>query len=96
MRKTKLWLEKGLFDNIVAVVVAVAGEGLYLTFEKEGRGGVGMGMGEGNSILKLLSGSSYGEIIFQPSFLTCERDPMMSKIQTKPPRKNLWIALFKS
>ena len=94
MRKTKLWLEKGLFDNTVAVVVAVAGEGLYLTFEKGG--GVGVGMGEGNSILKLLSGSSYGEIIFQPSFLTCERDPMMSKIQTKPPRKNLWIALFKS
>ena len=42
MRKTKLWLEKGLFDNIVAVVVAVAGEGLYLIFEKgEGGGGVG-------------------------------------------------------
>lgn len=76
MRKTKLWLEKGFFDNIVAVVVAVAGEGLYLTFEKGG-GGVGVLMGEGNSILKLLSGSSYGENIFHPSFLTCERDPMM-------------------
>ena len=75
MRKTKLWLEKGFFDNIVAVVVAVAGEGLYLTFEKGG--GVGVLMGEGNSVLKLLSGSSYGENIFHPSFLTCERDPMM-------------------
>ena len=57
------------------VVVAVAGEGLYLTFEKGW--GVGVGMGEGNSILKLLSGSSYGENIFHPSSLTCERDPMM-------------------
>ena len=38
MRKTKLWLEKGLFDNVIAVVVAVAAEGLYLTF-KEGGGG---------------------------------------------------------
>ena len=55
----------------------MAGEGLYLTFEKGGGGGVGVGMGERNSILKLLSGSSYGENIFHPSFLTCERDPMM-------------------
>ena len=43
MRKTKLWLEKGLFDNIVAIVVAVAGEGLYLTFEKGGGGWGGKG-----------------------------------------------------
>ena len=91
MRKTKLWLEKGLFDNVIAVVVAVAAEGLYLTFKE-----AGVGMGGGNYILKLFSGSSLGEIIFHPSFLTCERDPMMSKIQTKLPRKNLWIALFKS
>ena len=57
----------------------MAGEGLYLTFEKVrgGGGAVGRGMGEGNSILKLLSGSSYGGNIFHPSFLTCERDPMM-------------------
>ena len=53
MRKTKLWLEKGLFDNVIAVVVAVTAEGLYLTF-KEG----GVGMGGGNYILKLFSGSS--------------------------------------
>lgn len=38
-------------------------------------------MGEGNSILKLLSGSSYGGNIFHPSFLTCERDPMMSSLK---------------
>ena len=53
MRKTKLWLEKGLFDNVIAVVVAVTAEDLYLTF-KEG----GVGMGGGNYILKLFSGSS--------------------------------------
>lgn len=93
MRNTKLWLEKGLSDNVVAVVVAVAAEGLYLTFKEEGGGG---GEGGGNYILKLFSGSSYGEIIFHPSFSTCERDPMMLKIQRKPPRKNLWMALFKS
>ena len=40
-----------------------------------------MGMGEGNSILKLFSGSSYGENIFHPSFLTCERDPMMLSLK---------------
>lgn len=39
MRKTKLWLEKGLSDNVVAVVVAVAAEGLYLTFKEGGGGG---------------------------------------------------------
>ena len=55
----------------------MAGEGLYLTFEKvRGGGAVRRGMGDGNSILKLLSGSSYGGNIFHPSFLTCERDPM--------------------
>ena len=48
-----------------------------------------MAKGGGNYILKLFSGSSYGEIIFHPSFSTCERDPMMLKIQRKPPRKNL-------
>ena len=94
MRKTKLWLEKGLSDNVVAVVVAVAAEGLYLTFKEVGGGGVAKG--GGNYILKLFSGSSHGEIIFHPSFSTCERDPMMLKIQRKPPRKNLWMALFKS
>ena len=93
MRKTKLWLEKGLSDNVVAVVVAVAAEGLYLTFKEGGGGGA---KGGGNYILKLFSGSSYGEIIFHPSFSTCERDPMMLKIQREPPRKNLWMALFKS
>lgn len=74
--------ERVFFDNIVAVFVAVAGEGLYLTFEKvRGGGAVGRGMGEGNSILKLLSGSSYGGNIFHPSFLTCERDPMMLSLK---------------
>ena len=39
MRKTKLWLGKGRSDNVVAVVVAVAAEGLYLTFKERGGGG---------------------------------------------------------
>lgn len=86
MRKTKLWLEKGLSDNVVAVSIWHLKEG----------GGGGVAKGGGNYILKLFSGSSYGEIIFHPSFSTCERDPMMLKIQRKPPRKNLWMALFKS
>ena len=43
MHKTKLWLEKGFSDNVVAIVVAVAAEGLYLTFKKAGGGGGGSG-----------------------------------------------------
>ena len=38
--------ERVFFDNIVAVFVAVASEGLYLTFEKV-RGGGGGGAGNG-------------------------------------------------
>lgn len=66
----------------------MVGEVLYLTFKK----GVGLGVGGvdgGTYILKVLSRSSCGEIIFHPSFLTCGRDPMMLKIQTKPLWKNL-------
>ena len=61
-----------------------------------GGGAVGREMGEGNSILKLLSGSSYGENIFHPSFLTCERDPMMLSFKRNLLGKAFEIALFKS
>ena len=36
IRKTKLWREKVFSDNVIVVVVAVAGEVLYLTFNKKG------------------------------------------------------------